>query len=440
MRAARADSTPARGGIVSAAASAFSTGPGALEGLRVIDLTHFLAGPFCTQMLADQGADVIKVEPIKGDETRGFGPFHPDDELKAYAGYFASVNRNKRSIAVNLKDPNARDVLLRLIDGADAIVENYRAGVMERFGLSWETLRERNPRLVYATIRGFGDSRTLKSPYADWPAYDVVAQAFGGLMAVTGNEGGPAMKVGPGVGDLVPAMMCAFGIVCAIHHAQRTGKGQFVDVSMIDSVLALCERILHQHAFSGQVPVPQGNHHPFLCPFGMFPTSDGACTITAYDDPMFKTLCDTLGLQELLEDPRFATYQSRYDNRHALIEIISGVTSQHTKHELVALLGGRIPFGPVYQVDEILADPHFFAREMIVDVEQPGIQSPVKLAGVPIKMTATPGHVRCRAPLLGEHADALLAELGLDANEIAHLRASGAIGPVPLTQAPALHD
>ena len=401
---------------------------GALGDLRVIDMTHFLAGPYCTAMLADQGADVIKVEPPEGDVTRTFGPFHADDSLKAFAGYFASVNRNKRSLTLDLKAPEAREVLLRLIDGADVIVENYRAGVMERLGFSYETLKARNPKLVYATIRGFGDPRTLPSPYGDWPAYDVVAQAFGGIMAITGAENGEPTKVGPGVGDIVPAMLAAFGIMCAVHHARRTGEGQFVDVSMVDSVLALCERVLHQYAYGGTVPVPQGNQHPFLCPFGTFPASDGWCTITAYDDRMFATLCRLCEMADLPADPRFATWQARYDNRVALIEILSGFTARHTKRDLLALFGGQIPFGPVYNVADIMADPHFAAREMIVPVEQPGMDAPVAIAGVPVKMTLTPGRIRHRAPLLGEHTDAVLAEAGLSPQAIATLRAAGTFG------------
>ncbi len=404
---------------------------GALGGLRVIDLTHFLAGPYCTQMLADQGADVVKVEPPSGDVTRTFGPFHPDDRLKAYAGYFASVNRNKRSMTLDLKSEAARRVLLELLDRADVVVENYRAGVMEKLGLSYETLHARNPKLVYATIRGFGDARTLPSPYGDWPAYDVVAQAFGGIMAITGALDGEPTKIGPGVGDIVPAMLAAFGIVCAVHHAERTGEGQFVDVSMVDSILALCERVLHQFAYGGIVPGPQGNQHPFLCPFGTFPTLDGHCTITAYDDRTFGELCRLFDMPGLPADPRFATRQARYDNHLALIELLSAFTREKTKRELLALLGGKIPFGPVYDVADIMTDPHFAAREMIVAVEQPGMDEPVTLAGVPVKMTRTPGAIRRRAPLLGEHTDEILAEAGFAAAAIDELRAAGVFGPVP---------
>ncbi|MTH80010.1 CaiB/BaiF CoA transferase family protein [Paracoccus aestuariivivens] len=403
---------------------------GALSDLRVIDLTHFLAGPYCTQMLADQGADVIKVEPPGGDVTRTFGPFLPDDDLQAFAGYFGSVNRNKRSITLDMKSEAGREALLRLIDGADVVVENYRAGVMERHGLSYETLTARNPRLVYAAVRGFGDKRGGESPYGDWPAYDVVAQAFGGIMAITGPEGGEATKIGPGVGDIIPAMFAAFGVLAAVLHARRTGQGQFVDISMVDSILAICERVIHQHSFAGVVPKPQGNQHPFLAPFGTFPTLDGLCTITAYDDRMFGLLCDLLELTDVPQDVRFSTWQTRYENRVALIDVISAVTRLKTKAELMTLLGGKVPFGPVYDVSEIVQDPHFIARQMIVPVDQPGTDKQVLLAGIPVKLTETPGAVRRAAPVLGQHTNEILTEAGFSPDRIETMRQSGAFGPV----------
>ncbi|SDX69745.1 succinate--mesaconate CoA-transferase [Albimonas donghaensis] len=403
---------------------------GALRDLKVVDMTHFLAGPFCTMMLADQGADVLKVEPPSGDVTRTFGPFLEGDEEKAFAGYFHSVNRNKRSVTVDLKTDAGREALLALIDDADVIVENYRAGVMERFGLGWEALHARNPRLVYAAIRGFGDARTLPSPYADWPAYDVVAQAFGGVMAITGERGGAPTKVGPGIGDILPAMHCAFGIMCAVHHARNSGEGQFVDISMADSILALCERSIHQHAYSGMVAGPEGNHQPFLCPFGTFPTADGACTITAYDDRMFALMCRLCGLEALAADPRFGSVEGRFEHRDALIEAISAFTATKTKAEMMEILGGHVPFGPVYNTAEIFVDPHFRAREMLVDLPQPGTDRTVTLAGTPVKLAATPGGVRQRAPRLGEHTSAAMQETGLDPARIEALRAAGAFGPV----------
>lgn len=395
---------------------------GALNGVKVIDLTQMLAGPYCTQMLADHGADVIKIEPIIGEESRKTGPFSSTDTLRAFGGYYASVNRNKRSLALDLKHPDAREVLMKLIDSADVVVENFRAGVMDRLGLSYELLQERNPKLVYAAIRGFGDPRTGQSPYVNWPAFDVVAQAMGGLMQINGPDPATPMKVGPGVGDLMPAAMCAFGIASALLHAHKTGKGQFVDVCMVDSVLSLCERIVHQHSFEGAVPHPEGNRHPLLAPFGLFRAADGYVTIAAHTDPLWAELCRLLGRDDLITDPRTATRDARVQHRDVVYNELEGVTAQKTKKELADILGGKIPFGPVQDITEIIADPHYAVRAMIESVPHPGMADPIQVAGIPVKMTGTPGRVVSRAPLLGEHTDEVLGEIGLSAQDIQTLR------------------
>lgn len=400
---------------------------GALSDLRVVDLTQMLAGPFCTQMLADHGAEVIKVEPLSGEGTRRTGPFRADDAQRVYGGYFQSVNRNKSSIAIDLKSPAGREVFLALVRSADILVENFRAGVMDKLGLSYEALRSCNPRLVYATIRGFGDPRTGDSPYADWPAYDVVAQAMGGMMGITGPDPGSPMKTGPGVGDLVPAIMAAFGILAAVHSARRSGEGQLVDVSMVDSVLALCERIVFQHSYLGQVPQPQGNRHPMLCPFGLFPARDGCVAIACPNDEFWVTLAQAIARPEMAHDPAYATNAARAANADAVIATIEAFTSQRSKDELSQLLGGRIPFGPVYSAQDIVNDPHFRTRDMIVDLEQPGSATPVQVAGVPVKLSDTPGGVHRRAPLLGEHTDVVLQRLGFDPAAIDRLRSEQAV-------------
>ncbi|MGH2522915.1 MAG: CaiB/BaiF CoA transferase family protein [Anaerolineales bacterium] len=400
-----------------------SNSQGALNNLRVIDLTQMLAGPICTQVLADHGAQVIKVESLAGDGIRSAGPFRPDDELRAFGGYFQSVNRNKYSIALDLKQPQGRQLLQRLIKDADVIVENFRAGVMERLGLGYEQLCKSNPRLVYATIRGFGDPRSGESPYAQWPAYDVVAQAMGGIMSITGAAGGNPTKIGPGIGDIVPGLMLGIGILAAVHHAQRTGRGQFVDVAMTDSVLALCERIVYQQSYEGRTPGPEGNHHPLLCPFGLFPARDGWVSIACPDEKLWAQLACIIDRPEMADDPRFATNPARVANSTEVISAVEEFTRRHTKAELAQQLGGITPFGPVYTAQDIFADPHFAKREMLVEVEHPGCSEPVQIAGVPIKLSETPGGVRRRAPLLGEHTDAVLQELNLTVNEIAQLRA-----------------
>ena len=393
---------------------------GALSDIRIIDLTQMLAGPYGTMVLADHGAEVIKIEPPEGDVTRVAGPFRDGDNARILGGYFQSVDRNKRSICLDLKTEDGKRVFKQLVRNADAVIENFRAGVMERLGLGYEVLRALNARLVYGALRGFGDRRTGSSPYQDWPAYDVVAQAMGGMMAITGPDARTPTKVGPGVGDIVPGLMLGFGVLAAVHHARRTGVGQFVDVSMVDAILAVCERTVWQHDIQGLTPGPEGNHHPFLCPFGIFAAADGHITIAAHQDEFFQILCQATDALELLADPRFGSRVSRTDNRELLIAELDRHLCRFTKRELSDRLAGRIPFGPVMNIAEIVADPHFAARDMIVDVEQPGA-SPVKVAGVPIKMTATPGGVRRRSPLLGEDTRARLRELGLSAGEIQDL-------------------
>lgn len=393
---------------------------GALSDIRIIDLTQMLAGPYGTMILADHGAEVIKVEPPEGDMTRRGGPYRADDSQRVLNGYFQSVDRNKKSVCLDLKQPQGRAALLKLVAGADAVTENYRAGVMERLGVSYEELRKVNPRLVYGSLRGFGDKRTGASPYGDWPAFDVVAQAVGGIMAITGPNPATPTKIGPGVGDIIPGMMLAFGVLAAIHHSRRTGEGQFVDVAMVDAVLAVCERMVYQHTVLGQTPGPEGNQHPFLMPFGMFPASDGHITVAAQQPAFYRALCEQLDCPELLADERFSSNELRVRHRADFVAALSAVTSRYSKAELVERLGGKLPFGPVLNIAEIAKDPHFAVREMIVEVEQPGSR-PIGIAGVPIKMTATPGGVHRRAPLLGEDTVERLRAAGLSEDEIQDL-------------------
>jgi crotonobetainyl-CoA:carnitine CoA-transferase CaiB-like acyl-CoA transferase len=395
---------------------------GALSDLRIVDLTQMLAGPICTQFLADQGAQVIKVEPLAGDGIRSSGPFRSDDALRAFGGYFQSVNRNKLSIALDLKQAAGKALFLRLVRDADVVVENFRAGVMERLGLGYETLCEGNPRLVYAAIRGFGDPRSGASPYADWPAYDVVAQAMGGIAGITGAGEGQPTKVGPGVGDIVPGLMAGIGILSAVHHARSSGRGQFVDVAMADSVLALCERIVYQRSYEGRTPGPEGNRHPLLCPFGLFRASDGWVSIACPDEKLWGKLAQIIGRGEMATDVRYATNSARVANAADVNAAVEDFTRVRSKAELARLLGGIAPFGPVYTAEDIFADPHFRQRDMIVDVEHPGCDGPVQIAGVPIKLSDTPGAVRRRAPLIGEHTDEVLRGLGVEAAQIEQLK------------------
>jgi len=399
---------------------------GALDGVLVIDFTQMLSGPFAAMMLADQGARVIKVEPPGGDRTRKFGPFRQGQLTMAeggYGGYFASTNRNKEGLCVDLKSPEGREVILRLVAEADIVIENFRSGVMERLGLGYERLAEINPRLVYGAIRGFGDARTGRSPYGEWPAYDVVAQAMGGIMGITSTEsGGQPTKIGPGAGDIVPAMQCAFGLVSALYRAKATGVGQFVDVSMVDGVLALCERIVFQHGIDGTVPGPEGNSHPLLCPYGLFPSKDGWVAIGCPHDDFWKLLARQMGRGDLAEDERYETTPQRLDRREEVEGAVSAWTSVRSKVEIAEALGGKVPFGPVLRVDEIFADGHTAARGMLAEVELPGVpEHPLVVADTAIKMTGTPGGVRFRAPLVGEHTAHVLAGIGYTPGEVAEL-------------------
>lgn len=253
--------------------------PGPLAGVRVLDCTQALAGPYCTMLLADLGADVIKVEPPTGDMTRFPGPFTPEDTEHAYGGYFASINRGKRSVVLDLKDDADRAAFVTLAGSVDVLVENSRAGVMDRLGVGYEALADVNPKLVYLAIRGFGDPRTGRSPYTDWPSYDIVAQAMGGLISVTGTSDGEVMKCGPSVGDIFAGSLGAVGLLGALFHAERTGQGQFVDVAMYDAVLSMCEGAAYNYSYSGFVPRPTGNGHPLIAPFDIYATADGYCAI-----------------------------------------------------------------------------------------------------------------------------------------------------------------
>jgi len=402
---------------------------GALAGLKVLDFTQSLAGPYGTQILADLGAEVLKVEMVDvGDATRGAGPYHASDTETRHAGYFHSVNRNKHSIALNLKDPASHAIVFDLIREYDIVVENFRAGTMEKLGLSYEVLRERKPGLIYAAVRGFGDPRSGASPYMSWPSLDVVAQAMGGINFITGSDPAMPTKVGPGIGDIIPGMFLAIGTLAAVVHRDRTGEGQFLDVAMLDSILAISERIVYQRSFGNVIAKGTGNHQPFMAPFGIYPARDGFAAIAVSNQTYFNTLCKALSADDLLADERFASPDGRRANRDELIAALSRHTSQFTKAELMERLGGVVPFGPVYNMAEIAADPHFAVRDMLPELEIAGLSEPVTVAGVPIKMLGTPGGVHHPGPALGADTDDVLAATGRSAEEIKALRARGVVG------------
>lgn len=401
--------------------------PGALKGVRVLDLTHALAGPFCAQILADHGADVIKVEPPDGDFFRRMGPFRDEDRERHYGGLFQSCNRNKRSVAIDLKHPDGQALFKQLVAGADALVENYRAGVLDKLGLGYETLKAVNPRLVYTSVRGFGDKAGGASPYMHWPAFDIVAQAMGGWMGITGEDADHPVKVGGGAGDTVPGLFAAFGTLAALWHARATRQGQYVDVAMTDSILAMSELVVSQYSYRGVSPVPTGNGIPGFAPFGTIRVKDGLIAIAAPHDPQWLALCQLMDRPDLAADPRFGSEGSRWENRVALQEAIEAFTLRHTKDELRTIFGGKVPFSPIYTAQDIFEDPHFAARDMLPRVEHPGCAEPAAVPGVPAKLSLTPGGVRQRAPKLAEHTREVLRETGLSDAEVEHLLRQGAI-------------
>jgi crotonobetainyl-CoA:carnitine CoA-transferase CaiB-like acyl-CoA transferase len=383
---------------------------GPLSGVVVLDLTRALAGPYCTMLLADLGADVIKIETPGGDHARAHGPFPADDEEHAYGGYFQSVNRNKRSAVLDLRSPQDVERLARLAESADVLVENFRTGVMDAIGLSYETLHARAPRLVYAAIRGFGDPRTGESPYARRSAFDVVAQAMGGIMAITGPAGQPT-KIGPGIGDIFPATLTAVGILAGVLDARATGSGRFVDVAMYDAILALCERTVYQYSYTGIVPGGEGNDHPLLCPFGVYATQDGGVTIAAPTDRQWTDLCRVIERPELGSHELFATNNLRVANRALVRTTIESWSRTLPTVEVVRRLADDVPCGPINDIAAIFADEHARVRSMLVDVTHPGSARPVTVAGSPIKFAGRDAEPYRRAPLLGEHTDEVLAPL-----------------------------
>lgn len=384
-----------------------------LQDVVVLDLTQMLAGPFSTMILADQGANVIKIEPPGGDKTRLTGP-HPkgatSPEDGGYGAYFASVNRGKKSIVMDLKQPEDKALFIEMVKTADIVVENYREGVMDRLGLSYEALAAVNPRIVYGAIRGFGDTRTGGSPYGSWPAYDPIAQSMGGIVGITSPEvNGVPTKIGPGVGDIIPAIYLSSGLLSAYVSALKTGKGRFVDVSMVDSVLAVCERIVYQYSVAGINSRPDGNMHPLLCPFGIFKSRNGYFSLGIPRDNFWDEFLELSGLHELKDRQELTGNPNRVVNRTLVVEKINDWAKDKTNEELMNLFGGKIPFAPVYSAEEIFKDPHFSARNMLLEVDYPGLDSPVKVAGNPIKYNYPIGKKTERAPLIDENRNEILA-------------------------------
>ena len=384
----------------------------ALAGLRVLELTQVMAGPFCGQVLGDMGADVIKVEPPEGDSTR---------EALGTAAFLA-VNRNKRSIALDLKSARHQAVLHRLARDADVLLENYRPGVAARLGAGWETLSELNPRLIYASVSGFGQT----GPYAQRPGYDLIAQGLSGVMSVTGEPGGEPVKCGIPISDLAAGLFCAVAILSAVIARERTGRGQRIDTSLFEGALALSIRETAELWATARVPEPMGSAHRLTAPYQALRTRDGHVTVAGNNQRLWRRLCTAIGGDELADDPRFATNDDRMANRPALVaELEARLRTRDTDDWVRILQDAGVPVGPINDYREVFEDPHTHAREMVVEMDHP-VEGTVRGLGIPVKLSETPGRIRRAAPLLGEHTAEVLRELGYADAEIADLQIAAA--------------
>jgi formyl-CoA transferase/CoA:oxalate CoA-transferase len=392
----------------------------ALGDLLVLDLTRILSGPFATMTLADLGADVIKIEqPGTGDDTRQWGPPFQGDE----AAYFLSVNRNKRSLAVDLKSPEGLAAVRQLALKADVLVENFRPGTAARLGLGYEELSRDNPGLVYASISGYGQT----GPDAHRAGYDAIAQARSGIMSVTGEADGPPVRVGVSSADLVAGMWATIGILAALHEKQRTGTGQWVDISLLDGSVSWLTYVSSGYFASGNIPQRYGSAHPTIAPDQAFATSDGFVMVAVGNDGLWRKFANAIGRTDLAEDPKFATNPSRVAHRRTLIPLLEDIMRIRTAGEWVAMLDSAgVPVGPIQTVDQALQDPQVLARGMVAELVHP-TAGPMKVVGCPVRLTRTPPSVRTAPPVLGQDTGDVLSGLGFSPERIRLLRMSGAV-------------
>ena len=392
-----------------------------LEGVKVLDLTQIMAGPYCTMMLADMGADVVKVEkPNGGDDTRRMGPPFIEGESAAFLG----INRNKRSIVIDLRSDPGRELAQRMARQSDILVQNFRPGALERMGLGYEQVREINPAIVYCTISGFGAT----GPYARRGGFDLVTQGMSGLMSVTGHPDGPPVKVGVPICDLNAGMFGAIGILTAYINRLRTGQGQHVDTSLLEGGIAYTFWESAMYFATGEVPEPKGSAHRLTAPYQAFETSDGYVNVGAANQANWERLCAAIGRDELVTDPRFVAPSDRMNNVDELVSTLEGIFSQESSaHWLKTLEDAGVPCGPIYDLEQVYADPQVQDREMMVETEHP-VAGRVKSIGIPIKLSETPGRFQRPAPALGQHTDEVLRDLGCSDDEIDKLRSDGAVG------------
>jgi crotonobetainyl-CoA:carnitine CoA-transferase CaiB-like acyl-CoA transferase len=383
-----------------------------LDGITVLDLTRVLSGPYCTMLLADMGARVIKIEqPGKGDDTRAWGP----PFLEGESAYFLSINRNKESVTVDFKHPDGRRLLEQLIGKSDVVVENFRPGTLAKLGLDYNTLAPRHPRLIYCSISGFGQT----GPRVKEAGYDAVMQGEGGLMSITGDPAGPGFRLGVAIADVTSGMFAAYGVAMALFARERTGRGQEVDLAMLDTVAALLTYQAGNYFASGKVPARLGNRHPSIVPYETFSASDGDFVLAVGNDDQWRRFCAVAGLPE---DPRFATNRQRVTNYDAVRPFIADrLRTQPRQHWIDRLNAAGVPCGSVRNLQELFADPQIQARQMVAEIDHTTIGA-LRVLGVPVKLSDTPGAVRTPPPRLGEHTDAVLHDFGFSDDAIADLR------------------
>ena len=393
----------------------------ALAGVKVLDLTQIMAGPYCAMTLGDMGADVVKVEkPNGGDDARRMGP----PFIKGESAAFLGINRNKRSIVVDMRTDGGREIVQNLARRSDILLQNFRPGSLERMGLGYEQVREINPAIVYCTISGFGST----GPYARRGGFDLVAQGMSGLMSVTGHPGAPPAKVGVPICDLNAGAFAAIGVLTAYINRLRTGAGQHVDTSLLEGGIAYTFWESAMHFATGETPGPKGSAHRLTAPYQAFETADGHINVGAANQANWERLCAAIGRDDLATDPRFANPSDRMDNLEALAATLEETFARETSdHWLTALDAAGVPAGPIYALDEVYADPQVRARDMVVETEHP-VAGRVRNIGIPIKLSETPGAFRRPAPTLGQHTDEILRELGVSDERVSELRAAGVVG------------